>query len=194
MFWINLNPLSSHLEHLGFWKTVSMRFLPSLFQCTGQKKSWDSFVLPAPFQGGSTHPWESHLLPANKTWGAAVPGMPHVSEQGWGCVWGCPRGREGSSMSHTPQLSPAAHTPCGRVGFPGGDTSGIGCTSGKALGKTSGISSRVPSPLPCAGEKEIIPRSTWASRACGTFHLMRILFILSGATNLSSEHFVLIKN
>lgn len=28
----------------------------------------------------------------------------------------------------------------------------------------------------------------------GTFPLMRILFILSGATNLLSEHFVLIKN
>lgn len=28
----------------------------------------------------------------------------------------------------------------------------------------------------------------------GTLHLMRILFILRGATNLSSEHFVLIKN
>lgn len=62
------------------------------------------------------------------------------------------------------------------------------------LWKKNVISSWLASPLPFAGERNYTHEHLHGAEPGGTLHLMRILFILSGATNLSSEHFVLIKN
>lgn len=134
--------------------------------------------------------------------------MLHVSQ---GCVWVYPRRqREGwpeptrTREVHVQHLiataPPQALLPTstvGRVWFPGGKNPGERqhIHQGNSLfGRQLSLAAELPHLCPLQERKKLSPGAPRRSGACGTFHLMRILFILSGATNLSSEHFVLIKN
>lgn len=136
-------------------------------------------------------------------------GAPGVTEQGQGCVWVYPRGsdrEEGwpepsrareEQLPHLRASAPAAHTHCGKGLVSRGKHPGerLHIQQGNSLfGRQLSLAAELPHLCPLQERKKLSPGAARRSRACGTFHLMRILFILSGATNLSSEHFVLIKN
>lgn len=133
-----------------------------------------------------------------------MPGAaPGVTEQGQGCVWACHRGSDREQgwpepsrarEEHIPHLTaPAAHTCCGKGLVSRGKTLHIQ-QGNRLLGRQVSLAAELPHLCPLQERKKLSPGAPRRSRACGTFHLMRVLFILSGATNLSSEHFVLIKN
>lgn len=110
------------------------------------------------------------------------------------------RTREEHVQRLTATATPQALLPTstvGRVWFPGGKHPGerLHIHQGNSLfGRQLPLAAELPHLCPLQERKKLSPGAPQRSGACGTFHLMRILFILSGATNLSSEHFVLIKN
>lgn len=126
----------------------------------GQKESWESFVLPAPFHGGGSSPWESPSPASTEPGGAP-------------CVTGLCLGvsqRQGQGGMAWAQQGQGGACPTPAVGRlweqQGGNTLGKDAhAAGSSLWMTTAISRQVASPVPFAGGKGIIPRSPWQERS-----------------------------
>lgn len=200
MFWINLNTLSSPLEHSAFLQ-YSFHEIFALVVLVHRTEEILG-QLCAPSSLSSIHERVTLSLPAEALGGSGCQGVLQESQSRDRAVSGCipkavtgrdglsPAG-QGRSTSHTSQPSPGEgfgfqrENPGERLHIQQGNS---------LLGRQVSLAAELAHLCPLQERKKLSPGAARRSRACGTFHLMRILFILSGATNLSSEHFVLIKN
>lgn len=191
MFRTILNTLASHQEHCGFLqnKQFPWDFCPHCFSAWDRRNPGRALCSQLPsMEEAPLH--ESHLLlPAQSQ------EVPRVSQ---GCVWVCPRGRarEGWPEPSRAREELVPHPLWEGFGNNKGETpwGKMHMQQGAASGWQLPLAGKWPHLCPLQEGKELSPGAPGRSGARGTFHLMRILFILSGATNLSSEHFVLIKN